>query len=56
MANRSMGLLYNGIQQPVKPDERLALLAWLDDLFGGESNRVLLTDIKEATAEEERFQ
>jgi len=48
--------LYNGIQQHLKPDERLVLLAWLDDLFGWESNRALLTDIKETTAGEERFQ
>jgi hypothetical protein len=51
-----MVLLYNGIQQHVKPDEGLVLLAWLDDLFGCESNCALLTDIKEATAEDERFQ
>jgi len=31
-------------------------LAWLDDLFGCESNRALHTDLKETTAGEERFQ
>jgi hypothetical protein len=44
-----MVALYSGTQQHVKPDERLVLLAWLDDLFGCESNRALLTDLKEAT-------
>jgi hypothetical protein len=37
-----------GIQQHVKPDERRVLLAWLDDLFGCESSRALLTGLKGA--------
>jgi len=37
----------NGIQQYVKLEERLVLLAWLNDLFGYKSNRDLLSDIKE---------
>ena len=40
----------NSIQQYVKLEERLVLLAWLNDLFGYKSNRELLTDMKE-TAE-----
>ena len=36
------------IQQHVKPDERRVLLAWLDDLFGCESNRAILTRLKGA--------
>lgn len=38
----------NGIQQYVKLEERLVLLAWLNDLFGYQHNRDLLTDMKEA--------
>ena len=34
----------NGIQQYVKLEERLVLLAWLNDLFGYKCNRDLLTD------------
>jgi hypothetical protein len=37
-----------GIQQYVKLEERLVLLAWLNDLFGYSRNRDLLADIKEA--------
>ena len=37
-----------GIQQYVKLEERLVLLAWLNDLFGYLRNRDLLADIKEA--------
>jgi len=40
----------NGIQQYVKLEERLVLLAWLNDLFGYKSNRDLLADMRE-TAE-----
>ena len=38
----------NSIQQYVKLEERLVLLAWLNDLFGYQHNRDLLTDVKEA--------
>ena len=38
----------NGLQQYIKLEERLVLLAWLNDLFGYKSNRDLLTDMKEA--------
>src|SRR6266446_3288394 len=38
----------NGIQQYVKLEERLVLLAWLNDLFDYHSNRDLLADMKEA--------
>ena len=38
----------NGIQQYVKLEERLVLLAWLNNLFGYKSNRDLLADMKEA--------
>ncbi len=38
----------NGIQQYVKLEERLVLLAWLNDRFGYKSNRELLADMKEA--------
>jgi hypothetical protein len=38
----------NGIQQYVKLEERLVLLAWLNDLFGCQCNRELLADMKEA--------
>ncbi len=40
----------NGIQQYVKLEERLVLLAWMNDLFGYERNRDLLADMK-GTAE-----
>jgi hypothetical protein len=56
MAKRSLKPLYNDTQQDLKPDEGLALLAWLDDLFGWESNCALLRDIKEPTSGEETFQ
>jgi hypothetical protein len=42
----------NGIQQYVRLEERLVLLAWLNDLFGFQHNRDLLADMKEAA---ERF-
>ena len=38
----------NGVQQYVKLEERLVLLAWLNDLFGYQRNRDLLADMKEA--------
>lgn len=38
----------NGTQQYVKLEERLVLLAWLNDLFGYEANRDMLSDVKEA--------
>lgn len=38
----------NGIQQYVKLENRLVLLAWLNSLFGYERNRDLLGDVKEA--------
>jgi hypothetical protein len=38
----------DGIQRYVKLEERLVLLAWLNDLFGFKSNRELLSDMKEA--------
>lgn len=38
----------NGLQQYVKLEERLVLLAWLNDLFGFKSNRDALADMKEA--------
>ena len=34
----------NGIQQYVKLEERLVLLAWLNDLFGYQHNRDLLAE------------
>jgi hypothetical protein len=37
-----------GIQQYIKLEERLVLLAWLNDLFGYQRNRDLLADMKEA--------
>jgi len=37
-----------GTAQYVKLEQRLVLLAWLNDLFGFQSNRDLLTDMKEA--------
>ncbi|MGB7296429.1 MAG: DEAD/DEAH box helicase family protein [Candidatus Aminicenantales bacterium] len=40
----------NGIQQYIKLEERLVLLAWLNSLFGYQRNRDLLADMKE-TAE-----
>ena len=39
----------NGIQQYVKLEERLLLLAWLNGLFGYQRNRDLLADMKKAT-------
>lgn len=39
----------NGGQQYVKLEERLVLLAWLNDLFGFKSNRELLADMKAAS-------
>ncbi len=38
----------NGVQEYVKLEERLLLLAWLNGLFGYRSNRDLLADMKEA--------
>jgi hypothetical protein len=43
-----MAQTQNGIQQYVKLEERLVLLAWLSDLFGYRNNRDLLADMKEA--------
>ena len=43
MAQRTTGL-----QQVVKLEERLTLLAWLNDRFGYRSNRELLADMKQA--------
>ena len=43
-----MSPVQNGIQQYVKLEERLALLAWLNDRFGYKSNLELLADMKEA--------
>ncbi|MCD6553013.1 MAG: DEAD/DEAH box helicase family protein, partial [Anaerolineae bacterium] len=37
----------NGIQQYIKLEHRLVLLAWLNHLFGYESNKALLEDCKE---------
>ena len=37
-----------GLQQVVKLEERLTLLAWLNDRFGYRSNRELLADMKQA--------
>jgi len=37
----------NGIQQYTKLEHRLILLAWLNSLFGYESNRAMLEDCKE---------
>jgi len=34
--------------QYVKLEQRLVLLAWLNDLFGSQRNRDLLADMKEA--------
>ncbi|MFN3742792.1 MAG: hypothetical protein ACK4VW_09005 [Anaerolineales bacterium] len=36
----------NSIQQYVKLENRLVLLAWLNSLFGYQSNRALLEDTK----------
>jgi len=38
----------NGKSEYIKLEQRLVLLAWLNELFGYENNRDLLTDIKEA--------
>jgi hypothetical protein len=38
----------NGIQQYVKLEERLVLLAWMNDLLGYGSNRDLLAEMKDA--------
>ena len=43
-----MALAQNGIQQYVKLEERLVLLAWLNDLLGYQRNRDLLAYMKEA--------
>jgi len=37
----------NGVQQYTKLEHRLVLLAWLNSLFGYESNRAMLEDCKE---------
>ena len=37
----------NGLQQYVKLEQRLVLLAWLNSLFGYDSNKALLEDCKE---------
>ena len=47
---RQQAELTAGVQQYIKLEERLALLAWLNDLFGYKRNLELLADIKE-TAE-----
>ena len=44
-----MAPVQTGIQQYAKLEERLVLLAWLNDLFGYPRNRDLLADIKEAS-------
>jgi len=46
MARRKQQL--SGTAQYVKLEQRLVLLAWLNDLLGFESNRKLLADMKEA--------
>ncbi|MBI3942281.1 MAG: DEAD/DEAH box helicase family protein [Chloroflexi bacterium] len=45
---RAQATTQNGTQQYVKLEERLVLLAWLNDLFGYQRNRDLLADIKGA--------
>jgi len=40
-------IVSNGIQQYAKLEYRLVLLAWLNSLFGYESNRAMLEDCKE---------
>ncbi len=37
----------NGLQQYTKLEHRLVLLAWLNSLFGYESNKDLLADCKD---------
>ena len=39
--------IQTGVQQFVKLEQRLTLLAWLNDLFGYAHNRDLLADVKE---------
>ena len=43
-----MASAQNGFSNYVKLEERLVLLAWLNDLFGYQHNRDLLADMKEA--------
>jgi len=43
-----MPAMQNGLQQYVKLEERLVLLAWLNDLFGYQRNRDLLAEMKDA--------
>ena len=43
-----MALAQNGVQQYVRLEERLVLLAWLNDLFGFPRNRDLLAEMKVA--------
>ena len=43
-----MARAQNGKAEYVKLEQRLVLLAWLNGLFGYESNRDLLADMKEA--------
>ncbi len=43
-----MAIAQQGIQQYVKLEERLVLLAWLNDQFGFKNNRDLLADMEEA--------
>jgi hypothetical protein len=38
----------NGVKQYIKLENRLVLLAWLNNLLGFERNRDLLSDMKEA--------
>lgn len=47
-ANNRQLTASNGIQQYVKLEQRLVLLAWLNSLFGYKRNRDLVADMKEA--------
>lgn len=38
----------NGKSEYVKIEQRVVLLAWLNEMFGCESNRDLLADMREA--------
>ena len=45
---RAVAKALNGIRKYVKLEQRLLLLAWLNDLLGYRSNRDLLADTKGA--------
>lgn len=44
-----MARVRNGTSEYVKLEQRLVLLAWLNEHFGYENNRDLLADMKEAS-------